>query len=514
MNIAPQLERLESAQLLRHLTEVEPSYAFRHALTQESAYDSLLKHQRREIHLRVAQAIEAAWPDQLDENAARLAQHYAEAHDDSKTAAYAIQAGDVAARVFAYPEARIQYALALDALARLPDDDRGVNRRSRVDTEIKQVSVSLRAQGPNETLERLAEIEALAQPLGELPNSSREDRLRLARINSWQGHALLHHGDGRASADKMRCVMKVARAENDPTLLAVSASIIGRILAVQGQFAQAVPILSDAIVALERTPDEHEWIFSVGLRGFATAMRGEVERGVAEAELTLARANQTGTLTGLSLAHFILAMTHLHCDSTPDALGHARATIEISANSGDRFHAFVGNGYLAWAQTRAMQLDEAKESFAQADAIAKEIGGRLSLLDWFMVARMEYYFQRGEDAQVIALAEQAVEQTRASGAIFFTGIAQRVWGQAMLRQDGSAIAQASGLFASSLAIFEEGDARIEAARTHFAWGKALRERGDLGSAREHLAQAAAQFETSGSTRELEETRHVSAALER
>lgn len=506
MNIAPQLEQLESAQLLWHLTEVEPSYAFRHALTQESAYDSLLKHQRREIHLRVAQAIEAAWPDQLDENAARLAQHYAEAHDDSKTAAYAIRAGDVAARVFAYPEARIQYALALDALARMPDDDQGANRRIRVDTEIKQISVSLRSQGPSETLKRLTEIEALAQPLGELPSSSREDRLRLARVHSWQGHALLHHGDARASAQKMRAVMTAARADEDLTLLAVSASIIGRVLVVQGQFAQSVPILSDAIAALERMPDEHEWIFSVGLHGFATAMRGDVARGVVEAESTLVRATLTGSLTGLSLAHFILAMTHLHCDSIPDALGHARATIDTSAKSGDRFHAFVGNGYLAWAQTRANQLDDAEQSFAQAEVIAKEIGGPLTLLDWFMATRMEYYFQRGEDAQVIALAEQAVGLTREGGAIFFTCMAQRAWGRALLRQNGAAIAQADGLFASSLAMFEEGDARVEAARTHFAWGNALSGQGARDQARTHFEKAAAQFEASGMTRELEETR--------
>jgi predicted ATPase len=45
------LDQLESAQLLRYLVEEERVYIFRHTLTQESTYDSLLKNRRREIHL-------------------------------------------------------------------------------------------------------------------------------------------------------------------------------------------------------------------------------------------------------------------------------------------------------------------------------------------------------------------------------------------------------------------------------------------------------------------------------
>src|SRR5204863_7786025 len=55
----------------------EPSYVFKHALTQDVAYDSLLARSRRDLHLRAARALEEAFADRTDEAAATLAYHYA-----------------------------------------------------------------------------------------------------------------------------------------------------------------------------------------------------------------------------------------------------------------------------------------------------------------------------------------------------------------------------------------------------------------------------------------------------
>lgn len=96
------------------------AYIFKHALTQETAYQSLLRKKRREIHRAVAQVYERLYADRLDEYAALLARHYAEAGDDARVLAYSIRAGDRAARVYASPEALEHYTRALDlAKARL-----------------------------------------------------------------------------------------------------------------------------------------------------------------------------------------------------------------------------------------------------------------------------------------------------------------------------------------------------------------------------------------------------------
>jgi predicted ATPase len=120
MGLRPTLEQLETAQLVRRADDAELTYQFKHALTQDAAYQSLLVKQRRETHRRVAQAYEALYGNRcLDDYAAILAQHYAEAGDDAQTYVYAAHAGDLAAQKYAHHEAIAFYAQALDAAQRI-----------------------------------------------------------------------------------------------------------------------------------------------------------------------------------------------------------------------------------------------------------------------------------------------------------------------------------------------------------------------------------------------------------
>lgn len=108
------LSELASAQLIRPASEGEPAFLFKHALTQEAAYESLLLKTRRDLHRRVALAFEQLYPDQLDEHAATIARHYGEAGDVDKTLEYSRRAGDAAARVFAHPLALDHYGRAIE----------------------------------------------------------------------------------------------------------------------------------------------------------------------------------------------------------------------------------------------------------------------------------------------------------------------------------------------------------------------------------------------------------------
>ena len=66
--------------------------------------------------------------------------------------------------------------------------------------------------------------------------------------------------------------------------------------------------------------------------------------------------------------------------------------------------------------------------------------------------------------------------------------------------------EAEDQLAQSLRLLEEGQSRLEAARTHVAWGAICRDRGDFIGAREHWEQAATQWEKSGLTHDLARTR--------
>jgi tetratricopeptide (TPR) repeat protein len=119
MNLNTTLAQLEAAQLVRHLIEEDPAYIFKHALTQATAYESVLKNQRRTIHARVARAYQKLYEQRCaDEFAAVLAYHFGEAGDDANALIYATHAGDVAAQMYANQEAIVFYSQALDAAKR------------------------------------------------------------------------------------------------------------------------------------------------------------------------------------------------------------------------------------------------------------------------------------------------------------------------------------------------------------------------------------------------------------
>ncbi len=129
MTLATELHQLERSQLVRRADEAYMAYIFKHVLVQETAYSSLLKSDRQRLHQSVAASIESAEPERLDENAARLQQHYAASGDYDKAIAYARRAGAYAAGMFANAEAIEHYNAALDLLKQhggSPDDFKSV----------------------------------------------------------------------------------------------------------------------------------------------------------------------------------------------------------------------------------------------------------------------------------------------------------------------------------------------------------------------------------------------------
>jgi predicted ATPase/class 3 adenylate cyclase len=109
------LSSLEKAELIREAARSpELEYMFRHELTRDAAYNSILRRQRRQFHRRVGKAIEALFPDRLEGEAHRLAFHFHEGGADELAIKYYTIAGDTAARLNAHTEAIFHYTHALE----------------------------------------------------------------------------------------------------------------------------------------------------------------------------------------------------------------------------------------------------------------------------------------------------------------------------------------------------------------------------------------------------------------
>ncbi len=147
------ISRLQAAEFLyevRLFPDLE--YTFKHALTHEVAYGSLLQERRRALHARMVEAIEARYRDRLAEQADRLAHHAFHGERWEKATHYARQVGDRAAALCADAEAVAAYTRALEALGRLP---------ATADTARLGIDVRLALRAPlwrQGQLERLREI--------------------------------------------------------------------------------------------------------------------------------------------------------------------------------------------------------------------------------------------------------------------------------------------------------------------------------------------------------------------
>jgi predicted ATPase len=108
------LSRLQGGEFIyEQATFTESSYTFKHALTQEVAYNSLLLEQRRIPHERTAHAIEDLFHDRLEEHYSELAHHYRHSANTMKAVVYLRLAGQLAVQQAAYAEAIRHMSTAL-----------------------------------------------------------------------------------------------------------------------------------------------------------------------------------------------------------------------------------------------------------------------------------------------------------------------------------------------------------------------------------------------------------------
>jgi tetratricopeptide (TPR) repeat protein len=109
-----ELQKLLGIDLIREAARhPELEFQFRHALTQEAAYSSILLRRRREYHSRVAEALETLFSDRLEDHADLLAHHFAAA-GDSRAREYYRLAGKQAAQIYANRQALVYYSRALE----------------------------------------------------------------------------------------------------------------------------------------------------------------------------------------------------------------------------------------------------------------------------------------------------------------------------------------------------------------------------------------------------------------
>jgi tetratricopeptide (TPR) repeat protein len=497
------LRRLEREELIQErVRDAEREYLFKHALTQEVAYESLPPARRQELHRRVGEALEAVFADRVAEHHSVLGEHFLRGEAWPRAVEHLMAAGDAAARLYAHAEARVHYRQVLHALAHLPDTE--VWERARVDASIRLVSVAYLAEPPEVNLQRMVEVEPLAARL-RTPEGGPDVRRR-AHVHYWMGRLHVYLNDfGRAKGYFQR-ILEEGKELGDSALLAIPSFMMGRVMTLQGYFGEGARLLAQAVAPLERAQDWVNWLWTVGFQCMALGGLGQLHRARGLHERALAHARETSNLTGVALCHLTVGYAFFFGRDSLRMLECGRAALAAAEQAGERMYCALAHGQMAWAQSRLGLHEEAAASAARRREVAASLGGRMVSSDWFVAMEAELALRAGRVEEAVAQARRAAEEARAIGGIFAEGVAERTVGQGLAAQ--GAWEEAEPHLRASVRCFDTGQARLEAAHTRVAWAGLLAGRGEREAARALLTQALPPYTESGLTGELLRAREL------
>jgi class 3 adenylate cyclase/predicted ATPase len=117
----------------------DTEYIFKHALTQQVSYNSVLQERRRQLHERIGAAIEALYAKSIEDHLDELAHHYSRSGNMPKALEYHERAGRQALQRSAYTDAMRALTAAIELLMRMPESPERDRREFGLQTALGPV---------------------------------------------------------------------------------------------------------------------------------------------------------------------------------------------------------------------------------------------------------------------------------------------------------------------------------------------------------------------------------------
>lgn len=320
-DLAPAIARLKASGLIQQTSVVpEVAYRFKHVLTQEVSYESLLEHQRKSLHGVLGRAIEAHDADRLGEKAAVLVHHFERAGAWPEAVRYGQRAAERASALSQFGDALATLDRVLEWVARLPEDE------ARRDLE---ADVLLQQERECETLglrrrqqEIIGRLIALLAPLG--PSA------RLAQTYLREGNLLTLLKRFNDAGRALNMALRISTDERDVNLERCALRGIGLLGWHEGRHADALAIMEKALVIDRACGDDLAVAGDLTNLGIILKGMGEYQRARAALEEALAMPSLAQHPKKMGYALQGLANVH-HCLGDLDqALACLRRADEIS----------------------------------------------------------------------------------------------------------------------------------------------------------------------------------------
>jgi class 3 adenylate cyclase/tetratricopeptide (TPR) repeat protein len=448
-------------------------YSFKHVLTQESVYSTLVARSRAACHAAVGRAHEQLEPDRLEENAELLARHFDEAGDAERAVAYLVMANRKAARSNAVAEAYGRLQRALELLERLPDTQE--HRATSVRLLCDNVLVFQLLFRYEECYRRLQEALPVAAAMS--PELEGMVLTRLAHME-W---AFCDLPSARANAAR---AVTIWQSENRPQELAYAWQIVGWVHLVAGELDEVPRAEHLTLEALERGFNLRWQVWTLSFASMGNAWTGRFQEAVERGDRALSVAEEYDDASLVCFAAWVLALAHACRGDLATALELGRRSIDVAPTPSDK--SWAGATY-AWILARAGSHDEAIAILEEAVVANRSV--RFIWSEVMATYLAEAYLLAGRPGDALATLDEVSAYCAEHGMAFFAAVAERLRGEAE-RAAGRADA-ARAAYGRAIGGLREIGAEAELADALAGLGGLEAERGDPALGADLLAEARA-----------------------
>lgn len=482
----------------------EASYTFKHALVQDTAYDSLLSSRRSEIHARIAQVLESGFPAVATEQPEVLAHHLTRSGHVERAIPYWQRAGETCARRSALEEAVHHFTRALGLVRAQPESKAARSRELELQLHLAPVYQSASGFGALEAKRAYRRARDIAKELGD------PDSLFTAQWGLWLVNT---DSPGKGTQKSFaRALLELSEARGDPgqRLQAHHASwtthfLLGDIEAVKSHAEAGWRIYDPQRHA------GHRFLFGghdPGVCGryflaFALFLEGRSDSALAALGEALARAEDLGHPLTIILAGITSAMFHLSRREPDPAAAHiCRATVLAEEHGvpqgmwGDAIRGWI----LAERGRPAEGLATMQRTFGERAAVGHEVYRSMYLA--VMAALCGRVDRAGEGLELVS---KGLDLAHRHERYWCLAELHRVRG-GLLRLLGHPAGEVEQCYRQALEISGRQNARAWHLRAATDLARHLASNGDTAAAHELLTPACASFTEGPDTADLADAR--------
>ena len=499
------LSHLQEAEFL-YETHVFPDlkHTFKHALTHEVSYGSLLEERRRQLHAHIVVAIERLYADRLSEHVERLAHHASRGQLWDKAARYCRRAGNRALDRSALREALAYFDQARAALRELPAN------RELTEQHIDLCFDQYNALWPLGELARVVEIQGEARAMAEMLG----DQRRLGRVLCILSHIYGLFGENARATEAAERAHAVAEEIGEIGLRIIANYWLGHVAWFAGNPRSAAEPLR-AVISLSKNaaPGERSGmgrlpaVLARYVLAMAMADVGEFAGASAVGEEGLRIAQTAGYPSAEMFARWGLGYTHLRRGDFAAATGVLEPSLALCREMEFRVPfpfvaASLGAAYV-WSGRAAAGVGLLEEAVEAVEAM--QIPGASS---WVVPFLAEAYLVLGRIADAREQAERAVALVRAHQARGWEAMCLKLLGDVHAHEavaaDQVAAEGAVDTYRQALARATEFGLRPLVAHCHFALCKLYVNTHQQEEATQHLNAATTLYREMGMLSWLEQ----------